>query len=104
VPLRPRTPLLAAIATALFILFASPPWAHAAAGYRVGVGIGDITGEAAEVGMLGYADPTQTTAGLATRQRARAIVIAYDAGHHVAFVSAEVDFVPRPCRWMCSGG
>lgn len=94
-PLRPRPPLLAAIATALFILFASPPWAHAAAGYRVGVGIGDITGQAAEVGMLGYADPTQTTAGLASRQWARAFVIADEAGHHVAFVSAEVDFVTQ---------
>jgi neutral ceramidase len=64
--------------------------------YLVGVGIGDITGATAEVGMLGYADPGQTTQGLASRQWARAFVIADGAGNRVAFVSAEVDFVPQP--------
>jgi neutral ceramidase len=94
VSLRSVPPLLAAL---LLILFVGPPAARAAAngGYRVGVGIGDITGEAAEVGMLGYADPTQTTAGLASRQWARAFVVADDTGHRVAFVSTEVDFVTQ---------
>jgi len=96
VPLRPRSSLLAALAAFLLVCTVGPPAAEAAApGYRVGVGIGDITGEAAEVGMLGYADPTQTTAGLASRQWARAFVIADDAGSHVAFVSTEVDFVTQ---------
>jgi neutral ceramidase len=94
-------PYLAALAAASTLLFIGPPAAAAPAadpGYRVGVGIGDITGEAAEVGMLGYADPTQTTEGLASRQWARAFVVADQAGHHVAFVSTEVDFVTQPVR------
>jgi neutral ceramidase len=95
VPLRPRS-LLAVLAVLLLAPITGPPAAHAAAGgYRVGVGIGDITGAAAEVGMLGYADPAQTTAGLASRQWARAFVVADDAGHRVAFVSTEVDFVTQ---------
>ena len=95
-PLRSRTSLLAALAAFLLVCTVGPPAAEAAApGYRVGVGIGDITGEAADVGMLGYADPAQTTAGLASRQWARAFVIADAAGSHVAFVSTEVDFVTQ---------
>src|SRR4051794_6983114 len=95
----PRTPL-AALAATLLLLFLTPPAPAAAAdaGYRVGVGIGDITGEAAEVGMLGYADPGQTTEGLASRQWARAFVIADAAGHHVAFVSTEVDYMVTPVQ------
>ena len=95
---RSRSPLLAFAAALLLLFTLSPPAAGAApaaAGYRVGVGIGDITGEAADVGMLGYASPTQTSAGLATRQWARAFVVADQAGNHVAFVSTEIDFVTQ---------
>ena len=95
--LRSRPPLLALIV--LLVLAFAPPAsasaARAAAGYRVGVGIGDVTGEAAEVGMLGYAGPGQTTAGIASRQWARAFVVADGAGQRVAFVSAEVDFITQ---------
>src|ERR1700755_2265693 len=75
-----------------------PAPAEAADGYRVGVGIGDITGEAAEVGMLGYADPSQTTAGLASRQWARAFIVADSSVHRVAFVSTEVDYMVTPVQ------
>ena len=79
----------------VLLAFAPPAPASAADGYQVGVGIADITGEAAEVGMLGYADPAQTTAGIASRQWARAFVVADGGGSRVAFVSAEVDFVTQ---------
>src|SRR5918997_1101178 len=94
VPQRSRPPLLALVVL-LVLALAPPAPAAAAAGYRVGVGIADITGEAAEVGMLGYADPAQTTSGLASRQWARAFVVADDAGGRVAFVSSEVDFITQ---------
>jgi len=84
--------LFTALAAVLLLLLPAPPAAGAAAapaGYLVGAGIGDITAGVAEVGMLGYADPAQTTAGLASRLWARAFVVADDAGRHVAFVSAE---------------
>ncbi|MFE9371156.1 neutral/alkaline non-lysosomal ceramidase N-terminal domain-containing protein [Streptomyces sp. NPDC006711] len=41
-------------------------------GLRAGRGIADITGEVAECGMLGYGKADQRSAGLHTRQRARA--------------------------------
>jgi neutral ceramidase len=44
--------------------------------YLVGRGIADITGEAAEVGMLGYGMKHQQTAGIHLRLRARAFVFA----------------------------
>src|SRR4051794_30007870 len=43
--------------------------------YYVGVGHHDITGPAAELGMMGYADANQTTAGLHMRLRARAFAL-----------------------------
>ncbi|GAA3341589.1 ceramidase CerN [Amorphoplanes nipponensis] len=89
--------LLAPLAALLLLLLPAPPAASAAAaapaGYQVGAGIADITAGVAEVGMLGYADPAQTTAGLASRLWSRAFVVADGAGGRVAFVSAEIDFV-----------
>ncbi|MFF4183220.1 neutral/alkaline non-lysosomal ceramidase N-terminal domain-containing protein [Streptomyces sp. NPDC001691] len=41
-------------------------------GFRAGRGIADITGEAAECGLLGYGRADQQSAGIHTRQRARA--------------------------------
>ena len=43
--------------------------------YRLGVGMSDITGEAAEVGMMGYALLEQKTAGIHQRLRARAFIV-----------------------------
>ncbi|WP_306204405.1 neutral/alkaline ceramidase [Actinoplanes sp. RD1] len=83
--------LLSVLLSAVLVLTPAP----AAEGYEVGVGIGDITGSPAEVGMLGYADPAQTTAGLASRQWARAFLVQDAGGRRVAFVSAEVDFITQ---------
>jgi neutral ceramidase len=47
--------------------------------FLVGRGLADITGEAAECGMLGYGKADQQTEGIHTRQRSRAIVIAEGA-------------------------
>jgi neutral ceramidase len=95
--------MIAPLRTLLVILIAAVPVALAPAtasaapadGHRVGVGIADVTGDAAEVGMLGYADPAQTTAGIHTRLWARAFVVADAADRRVALVSAEVDFIPQ---------
>ncbi|WP_285831111.1 neutral/alkaline ceramidase [Streptomyces meridianus] len=50
--------------------------AAAASGFLVGRGIGDATGEVAEVGMMGYGRVDQQAEGLHTRLRARAFVVA----------------------------
>ncbi|MFN2561324.1 MAG: neutral/alkaline non-lysosomal ceramidase N-terminal domain-containing protein, partial [Jatrophihabitans sp.] len=45
-------------------------------GYLVGRGLSDITGEAADCGMMGYGKADQKTAGIHLRQRSRAFVFA----------------------------
>lgn len=59
----------------------------------VGRGIADITGEAADCGMLGYGKADQRTAGIHLRLRARAFVFAdptNDAANRVLLVVAEL--------------
>ncbi|MER7011562.1 neutral/alkaline ceramidase [Saccharopolyspora sp. NPDC000359] len=57
--------------------------------YLVGRGIADVTGPAAENGMMGYSMPQQQTAGIHLRTLARAFVV--DDGHkRVVFVTAEL--------------
>jgi hypothetical protein len=59
--------------------------------FQVGSGIYDITGPAAEVGMMGYGRLDQKTAGIHVRLRARAFVIATPCnGKRIVFVSADL--------------
>jgi len=61
-----------------------------AAEYNVGIGRADITGPAAEIGMMGYAKQGQNTAGIHIRQYARAFVIEEaEDGTRVVFVSVD---------------
>jgi neutral ceramidase len=59
--------------------------APAGASYLVGVGMSDVTGEAADVGMFGYAQFTQQTTGIHQRLRARAFLVE-DQDSHDAIV------------------
>jgi neutral ceramidase len=60
------------------------PWlllAPAGASDLVGVGMSDVTGEAADVGMFGYAQVTQQTTGIHQRLRARAFLVEDQSSH-----------------------
>ncbi|XP_061167886.1 uncharacterized protein LOC133176834 [Saccostrea echinata] len=58
--------------------------------YIIGSGIADITGPAAEVDMMGYANPGQTSKGIHLRQYSRAFIIADSANKsRVVFVSTD---------------
>merc|ERR1711887_196501 len=58
--------------------------------YNVGIGRADMTGPAAEIGMMGYAKQGQNTAGIHIRQYARAFVIEEaEDGTRVVFVSVD---------------
>ncbi|MBB5020551.1 neutral ceramidase [Chitinivorax tropicus] len=62
--------------------------------YLIGRGMSDITGEAAEVGMMGYAKMGQTAAGIHMRQRARAFIVADPGnGQRVVFVNNDIGMV-----------
>ena len=72
------------------------PSANAAGEFLVGTGIYDITGPAAECGMMGYSMPDQKTEGIQMRLRSRAfVVVDPDNGKRVAFVSAEAGIIPQ---------
>jgi neutral ceramidase len=59
--------------------------------FLIGSGLYDITGPAAEVGMMGYAQVGQQTAGIHLRLRSRAFVILSPCNEkRVAFVSADL--------------
>ena len=57
--------------------------------YLVGTGIYDITGPAAEIVMMGYAESSQKTSGIHTRLRARSF-IAGDGNKRAVFVSCDL--------------
>lgn len=62
--------------------------------YLVGRGISDVTGEAAEVGMMGYSSFDQKASGIHQRQRSRAFVVADRAsGNRVAYVNADLGMI-----------
>ncbi|KAK1942577.1 Neutral ceramidase [Phytophthora citrophthora] len=48
---------------------------HHVQAYNIGIGKSDITGPAAKIVMMGFADSTETTAGILNRQYARAFLI-----------------------------
>jgi len=67
--------------------------------YNIGAGIYDITGDAAEVRMMGYASTDQITSGIHTRLRSRAFIIGDAANtNRVVFVSADLGILPRSVK------
>ncbi|MFF3062647.1 neutral/alkaline ceramidase [Streptomyces sp. NPDC057909] len=58
--------------------------------YLVGRGISDVTGPAAENGMMGYSLTQQKTTGIHMRCRARAYVVVDSSGRRVVFVTADL--------------
>lgn len=91
--------LAAALLTAGMFVTVGPSFQASAAetpqsSYLVGTGIADITGEAAEVGMMGYAALDQKTSGIHQRQRSRAFVLVDQAsGKRVAIVNTDLQGV-----------
>lgn len=58
--------------------------------YNVGLGRGDVTGPAAEIGMMGYAKQGQNTKGIHTRLFSRAFIVEdVDSRTRVVFVSVD---------------
>ncbi|XP_019186384.1 PREDICTED: neutral ceramidase-like [Ipomoea nil] len=58
--------------------------------YLIGVGSYDMTGPAAQVNLMGYANPNQNAAGIHFRLRARAFVVAESSeGPRFAFVNLD---------------
>ncbi|NHJ38407.1 MAG: hypothetical protein FK731_00135 [Asgard group archaeon] len=61
--------------------------------YKVGIGMYDCTGPAAEQIMMGYADTKQKTTGIADRQWVRAFVIKDVEGKYICLAVADICMV-----------
>ena len=57
--------------------------------YMIGLGSYDITGPAADVNMMGYANMEQIASGVHFRLRARAFIVAEPQGKRVVFVNLD---------------
>lgn len=75
----------------VFSAFACFALANSSPNYRIGVGSYDITGPAADVNLMGYANPAQNAAGIHFRLRARTFIVADpgDSGNRIAFVNLD---------------
>ncbi|XP_073292615.1 neutral ceramidase 1-like [Primulina huaijiensis] len=62
---------------------------ESASSYLLGLGSYDITGPAADVNMMGYANMEQTASGVHFRLRARAFIVAEPQGNRIAFVNLD---------------
>ncbi|KAL3877147.1 hypothetical protein ACJMK2_034896 [Sinanodonta woodiana] len=64
--------------------------------YQVGVGRADITGPAADVDLMGYANPSQTSRGIHLRQFARAFIIAdLKLTNRIVFVNTDACMISQ---------
>ncbi|WP_405791640.1 neutral/alkaline ceramidase [Streptomyces sp. NBC_01506] len=104
---RSRLAVLALVAALGAASFTAPPPAVASGAvaadaadaaddgdYLVGRGIADVTGEAAETGMMGYSSFDQKTSGIHQRQRSRAFVVAdRSTGKRVVYVNADLAMI-----------
>ncbi|XP_010916847.3 neutral ceramidase-like [Elaeis guineensis] len=57
--------------------------------YLIGLGSYDITGPAADVNMMGYANAEQLASGVHFRLKARSFIVAEPGGSHVVFVNLD---------------
>ncbi|CAG0890551.1 unnamed protein product [Darwinula stevensoni] len=73
-----------------FLLVSTPARCDEDGLFRIGVGIADCTGPAAGIGLMGYANPSQTGAGIHMRQFARTFIICDDPGECLVFVIADM--------------
>ncbi|XP_019100499.1 PREDICTED: neutral ceramidase isoform X2 [Camelina sativa] len=79
-----------AVSVPLFLLFLVLSRAsYSSSEYLIGVGSYDITGPAADVNMMGYANSDQIASGIHFRLRARAFIVAEPQGNRVAFVNLD---------------
>lgn len=60
-----------------------------ASDYLIGLGSYDITGPAADVNMMGYANMEQIVSGVHFRLRARTFIVAEPQGKRVVFVNLD---------------
>jgi neutral ceramidase len=69
--------------------------------YEIGCGVYDVTGPAAEVGMMGFADAAQTTQGIYMRLWSRAFIIG-DGERRIVYVCADLCMIYQAVKQAVS--
>ncbi|XP_021951036.1 neutral ceramidase [Folsomia candida] len=92
--------ILQLFAIFLVAITVSPTCAADADGiYKIGVGIGDVTGPPAGVVLNGYVNPFVNAAGIFTRQYARAFVVqSIDTGNTVTYVTCDMGMMDHTIK------
>ncbi|CAL0307334.1 unnamed protein product [Lupinus luteus] len=87
----PTVPHLTRVCTLLLLilLMKSDIAVYSNSDYLIGLGSYDITGPAADVNMMGYANPEQVASGVHLRLRSRAFIVAEPHGDRVVFVNLD---------------
>jgi neutral ceramidase len=62
--------------------------------YKVGAGIADVTGPAAGINMMGYANPSQITAGIHTRQYSRTFIVD-DGTNRIVYANVDCGMIDQ---------
>lgn len=70
--------------------------------YKIGVGIADVTGPAAEVNMMGYAKFGQDTSGIHFRLFARTFIIEDSDGKRVVYISCDLGMIDQAVKTQVS--
>jgi len=73
----------------LTLFFLNGKGVLSASNYLIGLGSYDITGPAADVNMMGYANAEQIASGVHFRLRARTFIVAEPKGNRVVFVNLD---------------
>ncbi|KAL3518113.1 hypothetical protein ACH5RR_020702 [Cinchona calisaya] len=88
-PLRRRVGMIWFALLLLLLVRENGGGVGAASNYLIGLGSYDITGPAADVNMMGYANMDQIASGVHFRLRARAFIVAEPQGNRVLFVNLD---------------
>lgn len=73
--------------TVLLLVTSGGVYSHS--DYLIGMGSYDITGPAADVNMMGYANMEQVASGIHFRLRARTFIVSEPQGKRVVFVNID---------------
>lgn len=73
----------------LLVFFQHSIRTFSASSFLVGLGSYDITGPAADVNMMGYANTEQIASGIHFRLRARTFIVAEPQGNRIVFVNLD---------------
>ncbi|KAK6927042.1 Neutral/alkaline non-lysosomal ceramidase, N-terminal [Dillenia turbinata] len=88
-PCLQRPSMVICLLVSALLLLQKSVGVESASNYLIGLGSYDITGPAADVNMMGYANTAQIASGVHFRLRARTFIVAEPQGNRIVFVNLD---------------